>query len=116
MARLTTHVLDTAHGRPGAGMTVDLYALGTEPRLVASIVTNKDGRGDAPFGHEGEVAPGIYQMVFHVGDYFRRCGAPLPDPPFFDEVPLRFGIAEAAAHYHVPLLVSPWAYSTYRGN
>lgn len=115
MARLTTHVLDTSRGQPGAGVRVGLYALGSDRRLVDSQVTNADGRCDAPLGG-GDLPPGTYELLFHVAAYFRAAGLVLPDPPFIDEVPLRFGIAEGRAHYHVPLLVSPWSYSTYRGS
>jgi len=116
MARLTTHVLDLTRGKPGVGMRVELYALTPERRLLASIVTNHDGRSDGALASTGDIGPGVYELLFHAGDYFRRSGAALPDPPFVDEVPVRFGIAEAAAQYHVPLLVSPWSYSTYRGS
>jgi len=114
VARLTTHVLDTARGRPAAGMRVELYAAGDGRRLLAASVTNDDGRCDAPLGEH--VPPGVYELVFHAGDYFRATGASLPDPPFLDQVLLRFGIAEAEGRYHVPLLVSPWSYSSYRGS
>lgn len=116
MARLTTHVLDTAHGRPAAGMKVELYTGTGERRLLVSTLTDQDGRPEAPFGERGAVPTGIYELVFHAGDYFRALDATLPDPPFLDQVVLRFGIAEAEGHYHVPLLVSPWCYSTYRGS
>jgi len=116
VARLTTHVLDTALGRPAAGMRIELYAATGERRLLARSVTNQDGRCDAPLGEHGILSPGVYELVFHAGDYFRAAGANLPDPPFLDQVLLRFGIAEAEGRYHVPLLVSPWSYSTYRGS
>jgi 5-hydroxyisourate hydrolase len=116
VARLTTHVLDTAHGRPAAGMKVELYALAGGRRLVSAHVTNDDGRCEAPLGESGTVPPGTYELVFHAADYFRARGLRLPDPPFLDEVPLRFSIAEADGRYHVPLLISPWSYSTYRGS
>ncbi len=116
MARLTTHVLDTAQGRPAAGMKVELYAAAGERRLLSASVTNDDGRCDAPLGDSGAVPPGVYELVFHAGDYFRALGMRLPDPPFLDQVLLRFGVAEAEGRYHVPLLVSPWSYSTYRGS
>lgn len=116
MARLTTHVLDTALGRPASGMRVELYAGTGERRLLAESVTNEDGRCAAPLGEGGTVPPGVYELVFHAGDYFRATGRDLPDPPFIDQVLLRFGIAEADGRYHVPLLVSPWSYSTYRGS
>ena len=116
MGRLSTHVLDTMHGTPAAGVRVELYALREERRLVASATTNADGRTDAPLLSGEAFAAGAYELLFHVGDYFRQRGAALPSPAFLDAVPVRFGIADPAAHYHVPLLVSPFAYSTYRGS
>ena len=116
--RLTTHVLDTAHGRPAAGMHVELWALGPgdERRRLKTVQTNSDGRTEAPLLAGDDLRPGVYELVFAVGAYFAAQGAALRDPPFLDRVPVRFGIADAAAHYHVPLLTSPWAYSTYRGS
>lgn len=115
--RLTTHVLDTAHGRPGMGITVTLYRLEGDRRTVmAETRTNADGRCDAPLLAGDDFRPGVYELVFATGDYFRITGTPLADPPFLDEVPIRFGIAHADQHYHVPLLISPWSYSTYRGS
>ncbi len=117
MGRLTTHVLDTAHGIPAAGLAIALFrreAAGDE-RLVATT-TDADGRCAAPLLEGGALRPGRYRLVFAAGDYFRRRGIALPQPPFVDDVVIDFGIADAAAHYHVPLLVSPWAYSTYRGS
>jgi len=118
MAGLTTHVLDTARGRPGAGMTVELYAFGPDGARIAlrRVVTNADGRTDRPLLTAEEAKPGRYQLVFHVAAYFRAQGVALADPPFLDTVPVRFAIADPAQHYHVPLLVSPWSYSTYRGS
>ena len=105
--RLTTHVLDTAHGRPAAGIPVELSRLDGEAReLLASVTTNADGRTDAPLLEALE--PGTYELVFSVGAHFAEG--------FLDRVPVRFTIADADAHYHVPLLVSPWSYSTYRGS
>jgi 5-hydroxyisourate hydrolase len=115
MGRITTHVLDTAAGRPAAGLKIILRRLDGEPKVVAETVTNVDGRCDKPLLEGTAFANGQYEITFHVGDYFRRTGAKLPDPPFLDVVPLRFGVSENA-HYHVPLLVSPFAYSTYRGS
>lgn len=118
MGRLSTHVLDTAHGRPAAGMRVELYRIhpdGAAERLVETV-TNIDGRTDAPLLQGAALAAGHYELRFHVADYFAGSGAELPLPPFLDVVPVRFGIADPAGHYHVPLLVSPWAYSTYRGS
>lgn len=118
MARLSTHVLDTAHGRPAAGLDLELYRLGPsgERTFILAANTNSDGRTDQPL-LSGETIPvGLYELVFHVAAYFKAQGVPLPDPPFLDEVPIRFGIAEASGHYHVPLLISPYGYSTYRGS
>ncbi len=116
MGRLTTHVLDTARGVPAGGVAVALYRLHPEPELLAEAITNADGRLDAPILGGEAFAAGAYQLVFQAGDYFRAGDTELPNPPFVDEVVLRFGIADADAHYHVPLLVSPWSYSTYRGS
>ena len=118
MAKLSTHVLDTATGKPASGVRVLLYRLdgGYSDTLVAERVTNKDGRTDAPLMAGDEIDTGHYRLVFHAGDYFRRTGLQLPDPPFVDVVELQFGIAEPRGDYHVPLLVSPWSYSTYRGS
>lgn len=117
--RLTTHVLDTAHGRPAAGMQIELWRIvpGDEQRvLLSTLRTNADGRADAPLLDDGALERGVYELVFVVGAYFAAHGAALPEPAFLDRVPVRFGIADPDAHYHVPLLVSPWAYSTYRGS
>ena len=117
MGRLTTHVLDTAHGTPGSGIDVRLYRAGPSGyEIVKSTLTNADGRGDAPLLEGAAMIAGRYRLVFGAGAYFRRIGTPLADPPFVDEVTLDFGIADTDAHYHVPLLVSPWSYSTYRGS
>ncbi|MBM3529484.1 MAG: hydroxyisourate hydrolase [Alphaproteobacteria bacterium] len=114
MGRLTTHVLDTSAGRPAAGVRVRLRREG-DGTILAEATTNADGRLDRPL-LEGEVfKAGCYELEFHVGDYFRARGAALADPPFLDVIPLRFAAAEDA-HYHVPLLVSPFGYSTYRGS
>lgn len=115
MGRLTTHVLDTAHGRAGAGIQVELYAADVGRRLVRTVTTNRDGRTDAALAEGDELEAGAWELVFHVGEYFRRAGVALPDPPFLDQVVIRVGIASPEAHYHVPLLVSPWGYTTYRG-
>lgn len=117
MGRLSTHVLDTMNGRPAVGVAIELYALeGETRRLVKSVITNNDGRTDAPLLIGDEYRPGQYELVFHAGDYFRKAGAALPQPAFLDLVPIRFGLAESDGHYHVPLLVSPWSFSTYRGS
>ena len=115
---LTTHVLDTAGGRPAVGLRVDLYAVdpGGKARLLKTITTNAGGRTDAPLLGEGEMRVGRYELVFHVGAYFRAAGTAVDDPPFLDDVPVRFAIAEPEAHYHVPLLVAPYSYVTYRGS
>jgi 5-hydroxyisourate hydrolase len=116
MGRLSTHVLDTMRGKPAAGVRIELFALSTERRLVGEATTNADGRTDEQLLTGEAFHTGIYELLFHVGDYFRAGGAKLPRPAFLDIVPVRFGIAEPDGRYHVPLLVSPWAYSTYRGS
>jgi 5-hydroxyisourate hydrolase len=114
MGRLTTHVLDTARGRPAAGVAIELWRLAGDQRtLVASMRTNADGRTGSPLLAGDALTAGVYELVFAVGAYFADAGGA---PPFLDRVPVRFGVADPAAHYHVPLLVSPWAYSTYRGS
>jgi 5-hydroxyisourate hydrolase len=128
--RLTTHVLDTAHGTPAAGMRVDLYRIiiaatgdstvsaaeedGREK--VASAITNRDGRTDRPLLDDGALTPGDYELVFAVGAYFAAHGAATAGIPFLGDVPVRFRVANSDAHYHVPLLASPWSYTTYRGS
>jgi 5-hydroxyisourate hydrolase len=116
MGRLTTHVLDTAHGRPGAGITIELYAFAEERRFLSASTTDDDGRSPRPLLEGPAMTAGVYELVFHVGDYFRGLGIELPDPPFLDRVVIRFGIAAPDQHYHVPLLLSPYGYSTYRGS
>ena len=121
MSGLTTHVLDTAQGRPAGGMKLELFRLeGAARTLLKSVITNQGGRTDEPLIAGGELAAGVYELVFDVAGYFADTGAdiglPLSQPTFLGSVPIRFGIADADAHYHVPLLVSPWAYSTYRGS
>ncbi len=117
MAGLTTHVLDTANGIPAMGVALSLFRItDTDRQLITSTTTNRDGRVDQPLLGAESVEVGQYELVFQAGNYFRARGADLPDPPFVDEVVLRFGLADTAAHYHVPLLVSPWSYSTYRGS
>ena len=116
-AKLSTHVLDTAHGRPAAGMRVELWELDTpQPRLLKTVTTNADGRTDTPLLAVEEMRAGTFELVFFVGEYFASLGGKLPTPLFLDRVPVRFGIADRSASYHVPLLVSPWSYSTYRGS
>jgi 5-hydroxyisourate hydrolase len=114
--RLTTHVLDTVHGKPAAGMAVALYVMQGDWALLKQARTNADGRLDAPLLAGDALVPGRYRLVFDVEAYFRQMGVVLPEPAFLGQVPLDFGIADSHAHYHVPLLVSPWAYSTYRGS
>lgn len=117
MGRLTTHVLDTMHGCPAAGMRVRLFALKAGvATLVKELALNDDGRADAPLLDGAAFVAGSYRLVFDVAPYFRARGVVLPEPPFLDTVPLDFGVADAGVHYHVPLLASPWAYSTYRGS
>ena len=117
MGRLSTHVLDTAHGGPAGGVAIELYALqGESRRLVSQARTNADGRTDAPLLAGDAYRPGAYELVFDVGDYFRARGTPTGEPPFLDRIPIRFAMAEPDGHYHVPLLVSPWSYSTSRGS
>jgi 5-hydroxyisourate hydrolase len=117
MGRLTTHVLDTARGRPAAGMEIWLYRIaGQSHRKILQTVTNADGRTDAPLLAGEALKDGRYELVFHAGDWLREQGLATGETLFLDQIPIRFGIADAAAHYHVPLLVSPFAYSTYRGS
>ncbi len=113
---LTTHVLDTARGCPAEGLKIELYALadGTR-RLLKTLVTNADGRTDAQILPAEEYAPGTYELVFHAGAYLTATGVPPENPRFLDVIPLRFGMSEQS-HYHVPLLLSPFGYSTYRGS
>ena len=116
-AKLSTHVLDTAHGCPASGMKIELWLLdGEAPTLVTTAKTNTEGRTDSPLLAADEMKTGHYEVVFFVGDYFAAKSATLPKVRFLDKVPVRFGIADAGASYHVPLLCSPWSYSTYRGS
>ena len=117
MARLSTHVLDTANGVPAAGVRLTLHRLdGDAATLVTERTTNADGRTDSPLLAGDVIECGRYRLTFHAGAYFRGRGVALPEPPFVDVVELQFGIADPAGHYHVPLLVSPWSYATYRGS
>lgn len=117
MGKLTTHVLDTAGGRPAAGMRVDFAAVDPAgPQSIHTVHTNAEGRTDHPLLAGDAMRIGEFELVFHVAEYFRAQGVVLADPPFLDRVPIRFAIADPGAHYHVPLLCSPWAYSTYRGS
>jgi 5-hydroxyisourate hydrolase len=111
--KLSTHVLDLTAGKPAAGVKVQLLRHGKDPVTLKTVTTNADGRTDAPLLDEREIAVGDYELIFHVRDYFAAQGVA---SPFLDRVPVRFTISEAAAGYHVPLLVTPWSYSTYRGS
>lgn len=117
MGRLTTHVLDTALGRPGRGIRIEVYSLegGTRTRLK-DVVTNDDGRCDAPILEGDLFTQGEFELVFHAGDYLRQQGVHAEEPRFLDVIPIRFGVADPSQHYHVPLLLSPYSYSTYRGS
>jgi 5-hydroxyisourate hydrolase len=115
LGRLTTHVLDTASGVPASGMAVRLLNADTRA-VLCEAVTNADGRITPALLEGDALSAGKYVLTFHVADYFRKRGITLPDPPFLDVVEIPFGLADPAAHYHVPLLVSPWSYSTYRGS
>ncbi len=115
--RLSTHVLDAYHGRPAAGVALELREISKDSaRLIASAVTNNDGRTDKPLIGDRPLPMATYELRFDVGSYFARAGLALPEPAFLDIVPLRFALAEPESHYHVPLLVTPWSYSTYRGS
>lgn len=117
MGKLSTHVLDVTRGKPGAGVPIELYAVEAGKRtLLRQAVTNHDGRCDAPLLQGDEMRAGQYELVFAAGDYFAAQGVDLPQPRFIDRVTIAFGIADPAQNYHVPLVVSPWAYSTYRGS
>jgi 5-hydroxyisourate hydrolase len=117
MARLSTHVLDTSRGTPVGGLPIELHLLGATGRqLVVTTVTNADGRTDAPLLSGDRLEVGIYEITFRAAEYFRRMGAPVSDPPFLGDVVVRIGLADPAAQYHVPLLLSPYGYSTYRGS
>lgn len=117
MGHLSTHVLDTAHGCPAAGMKVSLQRLdGGGATTLKAFALNHDGRADGPLLDDKTMAAGRYRLLFEVAPYFRARGVVLPEPPFIDTVQIDFGIADAKGHYHVPLLVSPWSYGTYRGS
>ena len=117
MGRLSTHVLDTVSGKPAVAMRIDFSVLeGEEWRLLKTVRTNADGRTDEPLMTGDAMRAGEFRLLFYVADHVRAQGVKLPDPPFLDRVPLRFGIADRDAHYHVPLLCTPWSYSTYRGS
>jgi 5-hydroxyisourate hydrolase len=117
MAGITTHVLDTGTGRPGAGMRIDFSRRdGAHWRLVKTVRVNAEGRTDAMILDPADTEVGEYELLFHVAEYLRAQGAPLADPPFIDDVPVRFSVFDAGQHYHVPLLVSAWSCATYRGS
>jgi len=116
IGKLTTHVLDTAHGCPAAGIAVTLTRLDPDEEALLSIRLDADGRAAAPLLEGDALRPGRYRLTFATAEYFRAKGTTLATPPFLDLVPIEFAIADAGAHYHVPLLVSPWSYSTYRGS
>lgn len=117
LGHLSTHVLDTSAGKPAHGVAWTLFRVdGTDRAELASGLTNSDGRTDGPLLEGERVVVGTYELVFQVADYFKALGTPVSDPPFLDEIPLRFSIFDADQKYHVPLLVSPYSYSTYRGS
>jgi hydroxyisourate hydrolase len=118
LAGLTTHVLDVVRGGPAEAVRIELHEFGASGTraLVAEVLTNADGRTDAPLIAASHARAGRFELVFHAGDYLRRQGVKTADPPFLDLIPIRFAIADPKAHYHVPLLLSPWSYSTYRGS
>ncbi len=116
MGRLTTHVLDTARGRPAAGVRITLFRLDVDRLAVAETTTNADGRSDAPLLAGADLVAGRYELLFHAGDYLRRSGQAGDGLMFLDEIPIRFGVPDASQHYHVPLLLSPFSYATYRGS
>jgi 5-hydroxyisourate hydrolase len=116
MAQLSTHVLDTARGLPAANVLVEARIVrGHVREALSSATTNAHGRTDVPLLARDRLEPGVYELVFHVGEYFRRTGVVLSDPPFLDHVVIRIGVADPDGHYHVPLLIAPYGYSTYRG-
>ena len=115
MGRLTTHVLDTANGVPGGGIRISLFSLDGGRSLLTTAVTNDDGRTEAPLLDEEAFKAGTYELEFSIGEYFAAAGQSVAEPPFLDDVVIRVALADDS-HYHVPLLVSPWSYSTYRGS
>ena len=116
MAKLSTHVLDTMHGLPAKGVQLELYALTPERKLIKKLKTNADGRTDKLLLKEEEMEVGQYEIIFHTQKYFKSMKVKLEDETFLDDVPIRFSITDKEASYHVPLLVSPWSYSTYKGS
>ncbi|WP_321340828.1 hydroxyisourate hydrolase [Breoghania sp.] len=115
MGRLTTHVLDTAAGKPASGLRIELWSHDGDPVLLNAIKTNDDGRADKPLLEGASFRPGTYELRFFAGEYLRTQGS-LPEPPFLDVIPIRFGVSNSDQHYHVPLLLSAYGYSTYRGS
>ncbi|MFP2768676.1 hydroxyisourate hydrolase [Oceanisphaera sp. KMM 10153] len=117
MGRLTTHILDASKGLPGSDIKIELYRVeGEHTTLINTVYTNSDGRTDSPVLEGEDYVPGKYQLVFHTGTYMKQSGVELLEPAFLDDVVIRFGIAAGQEHYHVPLLISPYSYSTYRGS
>lgn len=117
MGKLSTHVLDTVHGVPAQGVAIELYRVESDTRhLLKQTATNSDGRCDEPLLSGPALTRGVYELVFHAGDYFAQRGVELPEPRFVDQVTLRFGVANPDENYHVPLVVTPWTWSTYRGS
>ena len=116
MGKLTTHVLDTALGKPAAGLVIELWLVSGEAKLLKTTRTNGDGRVDEPLLSGNAYKSGLYELRFHAGGYLQGTGASMSAPPFLDVIPIRFGLSEAEAHYHVPLLLSAHGYSTYRGS
>lgn len=116
--KLTTHILDTAQGEPATGVTVELFqiSLSQNAKLIKTLTTNADGRTAQPLLTSNEIAKGTYELRFAMGNYFTQQSATLPDPIFLNIIPIRFSIADTSKHYHIPLLCSPWSYSTYRGS
>ncbi|MBW4694821.1 MAG: hydroxyisourate hydrolase [Lyngbya sp. HA4199-MV5] len=116
--KLTTHVLDTARGCPAAGLAIALWSIAPSGKktLLKTVTTNADGRTDSPLLADGALQAGVYELVFSAGAYFAQHLHDLPNPPFLNDIPIQFGIADPDAHYHVALLASPWSYSTYRGS
>lgn len=116
MGRLTTHVLDTSSGKPAAGLKIELWSIAAKPELIKTVTTNGDGRVDGAILEGSSFKAGTYELRFHAGAYHRASGVKLDEPAFLDVIPIRFGIANSAQHYHVPLLLQPFGYSTYRGS
>jgi 5-hydroxyisourate hydrolase len=116
MGRLTTHVLDTSSGKPASGLRIELWSIGAKPELIKAVTTNGDGRVDGAILEGDSFKTGTYELRFNAGSYLRASGVKLDKPAFLDVIPIRFGISNSSQHYHVPLLLSPYGYSTYRGS